>query len=85
MKGVAIAKDPVTPCQRGCCWSPFACATGRKCGCHAADPELPKNEPPVTRITYTDHVPGTAINNIMRATAPKHLPARRPRTRGRRR
>ena len=27
----------MTPCARGCCWSPYGCAKARDCDCHWGD------------------------------------------------
>jgi len=33
----------MTPCARGCCWSPYGCAKARDCNCHWGDWLQPKD------------------------------------------
>lgn len=60
----------MTPCARGCCWTPFSCAKGRDCRCHR-DEHTRKTErdalKTASRITYKDPVPREAIWNLERA------------------
>jgi len=58
----------VTPCARGCCWSPFGCALARECDCHwgdwLANAAQTANNGAVT--TYRDPTANTAIANADR-------------------
>jgi hypothetical protein len=31
-------RDKVTPCGRGCCWTPYTCAKQKTCACHSTEP-----------------------------------------------
>lgn len=57
---------PLSPCARGCCWTPFGCAKPSECKCHWGDCLLttPQNNGPVT--TYRDPTSNQAIRNITR-------------------
>ena len=58
----------MTPCTRGCCWSPYGCAKARECSCHWGDwlhtAAAQANNGAVT--TYRDPTANQAVNNIMR-------------------
>ena len=59
-------REPVTTCQRGCCWNPFfgTCGRSRQCRCHVGDPVLSRTEAPISRVLYTDHTANTAIARV---------------------
>ena len=54
----------MTPCARGCCWSPFSCARAYTCACHWDDKR------PATSggadATYADPTSRDAIRNVMK-------------------
>jgi len=62
----------MTPCARGCCWTPMAgvCARSHACACHpqALDNWLgtPTTEP-TNRLGHRDPTANQAIGNVMRA------------------
>lgn len=55
----------MTPCARGCCWSPFGCARARECDCHWAD-WLTTPKKTGHTITYRDPTGNTAARNADR-------------------
>jgi hypothetical protein len=59
----------MTPCSRGCCWSPYGCARSRECECHWADwlttAAQAANNGAVT--AYRDPTSQEAIYNIEKA------------------
>lgn len=59
----------MTPCARGCCWSPYGCARAKECACHP--PTLTEwlgtsTDEPAVRRTHADPTGNQAVNNIMR-------------------
>jgi hypothetical protein len=54
----------VTPCARGCCWTPLACARQRACLCHVEDLKPPPKGSDSKR--YSDPTATQAIRNIMK-------------------
>jgi len=64
----------MTPCKRGCCWTPMdgVCAKARECGCHTETLAhwlgiKTTDEPPV-RLPHRDPTANQAIANAMRTT-----------------
>lgn len=61
----------MSPCQRGCCWSPYACAKQRECACHSPTlaqwlgAPVPDNVTPI-RLRHKDPTANKAIHNVMR-------------------
>jgi hypothetical protein len=61
----------MTPCARGCCWSPYACSKARACSCHWGDwlTTQPANNGAV--VTYRDPTANQAVGNVMKARGQK--------------
>ena len=57
------------PCKRGCCWSPYGCATASECDCHPTPLTdwlgTPANEP-TNRLGHRDPTANQAVMNVMR-------------------
>jgi len=56
----------MTPCARGCCWSPFGCAKARECDCHWGDWLLTPQGKRGSAATYRNPTENQAIANVMR-------------------
>jgi len=52
----------MTPCARGCCWTPFSCASTRTCACHW-DERKPGTRSNGT-VNYSDPTATQAVNNV---------------------
>ena len=59
----------MTPCARGCCWSPFSCAKERSCACHW-DERKPTSRSNGT-VTYRDPTAEQAVSNVMKERRPR--------------
>ena len=53
----------MTPCHRGCCWTPFSCATNRSCTCHEDEQSGGRRG---IAYTHADPTASQAIGNIMK-------------------
>lgn len=54
----------MSPCARGCCWTPTICARQRDCPCHWEE-RKPRNRGTDTN-THPDPTATQAIRNIMK-------------------
>jgi hypothetical protein len=52
----------MTPCARGCCWTPYGCAQARNCACHWDQRAPSRNSPNV----HADPTANQAIGNVMK-------------------
>lgn len=60
----------MTPCARGCCWSPYGCAKANTCDCHPTPITEwlgTKTDEPHVKLTHRDPTANQAVGNIMRA------------------
>lgn len=55
----------MSPCARGCCWTPTLCARQRDCACHWED-KKPRTRTNGTN-TYSDPTANEAVRNVMKA------------------
>lgn len=56
----------MTPCARGCCWTPTICARNRTCPCHWG--ESPRTEPRTSDArTHSDPTANEAIRRAMKS------------------
>ena len=54
----------MSPCARGCCWTPFSCASARTCACHWED-KKPAPRGSDSR-KFSDPTANEAIRNVMK-------------------
>lgn len=56
----------MSPCSRGCCWSPYGCALSGTCACHWGDWLKVAAPSSGAVITHRDPTANEAIGNITR-------------------
>lgn len=56
----------MSPCARGCCWSPYSCALDRTCACHWDERRATSRNNGTN--TYSDPTATQAVHNVMKAT-----------------
>lgn len=58
----------MTPCKRGCCWTPMAgvCARSRECDCHWGDWLTPQTPDTGRTISHRDPTGNEAVARAMR-------------------
>lgn len=54
----------MTPCARGCCWTPYSCAANRSCACHW-DERKPGGQVG-SAVVHKDPTADQAIRNVMK-------------------